>query len=1027
MNLRNGSIFFAIILSLILGCVAVNRQRGVEIHSQINKEGVIDLQNWDFAKEKSVKLNGEWEFFPETIDLPENLTNDIKTFYTFGKLENISGKQYSFASFKLKLILPDNFAEKNLYIRTKDINSSYILYLNNKIIAYSGHASKSKLNTIPWLGIQIFPSQFEMKEVELILQVSNFHSGKLGFSGDIELGTLQELEKKTIFDYLINLSLALPFLFIFFYSLTQIKEKLFILLALSSLFMLLLIGMSTPSPIYLFIPISISKNLLELKIISQIILFIFSISLFYYSFSPVLKEKILILNTILYALITAILLATYNFPLSGFVENIVNSVLLSLFLIKTYRLFQDGPSSFARIKNYTQKYKQDLDNTLKELQRNKKDFDQKLIERSFSMVTYMEKLEIQTGEMEKLNELIIHLLEGANINEVLDEIFSHIMTYYRANIAFLYFIDPETNEFFPYRGITKDIPEEIKVFMSNARMPVSKEAGASYIAYKRKKTIYFENAKTKYTRKRDKTTGMGIPELLSSLYIPVLIRNEFQGIFFLATFNHPLNLNKDKLKFISMFTNQLTAAIQKEKILKAMEAEKSRAEREREKAELAKLEAEAAKEEIEAINSLARSINENLELKFIMDKIMNFVELHYGIEFYSLHIITESKKKMKLLEAKFPETVTSEEKRKISQIFIPIQTEKGALSFICKSKKMVFYKKLDLEKSNEEERLALENLNISSMVGIPLKVKNEIIGILNFFSPTQLSLTKMHLRTIANLGEQVAGVIHNSNLYKDIKSEKDKSESLLLSILPPKIATELKNTSKVIPVIYESVTILFTDFVGFTKIAESLLPKQLLIELDGYFTFFDFVCEKYNVEKLKTIGDAYMCAGGLPTANKTHAIDACLTAMEFRDFALRMQELNLNSKDEMMPWELRIGLHTGPVIGGIVGTTKFAYDVWGDSVNIASRIESSSIPGKINISETTYELVKDFFVCEHRGKVSAKNKGEISMYFLDRLKPELSANEEGTAPNKNFFELYEQIKTGEFNPKFMRVKLPLAV
>jgi transcriptional regulator with GAF, ATPase, and Fis domain len=143
---------------------------------------------------------------------------------------------------------------------------------------------------------------------------------------------------------------------------------------------------------------------------------------------------------------------------------------------------------------------------------------------------------------------------------------------------------------------------------------------------------------------------------------------------------------------------------------------------------------------------------------------------------------------LKLLEAKFPESVSPEEKRKIMQIQIPILTEEGAFAFICKSKKMVFYKKLDIEKSNEEERQALGNLNISSMVGIPLKVRNEIIGILNFFSPSQLSLTKMHLKTIASLGEQVAGVIHNSSLYKDIKSEKETNKSFLfLNPLPSKI------------------------------------------------------------------------------------------------------------------------------------------------------------------------------------------------------------------------------------------------
>ncbi len=990
------------------------------------RDGVLDLREWDFTSKKSVNLEKEWEFYPENIEQIEDTNNITKLFYSFGK-PSLEDKFYSYGSFKLKLLLPENISANNLFLRISGVNSAYTLSIKEKLVSSKGNVGKSKVDSIPQMSSEIIPVHFDSNEVELILKISDFHSGKIGFNPNIELGSLHELETKANLDYLLNLSFSLPFLFIFFYSLTQIKEKIFIVLAISSICILYLIGVTNPYPLFSFFSATMGKTLFDLKIIAQILIFLFSNYLFYSAMPSHLKKWIKISITILISFFLLSLLASYNLPLHLIFEKLANGLLLFLYLFLTYRFFHYGPSSFARIKTYTQKYKTDLDKTLKELQDNKKAFDQKLIERSFNMVTYMEKLEIQTGEMEKLNELIIHLLEGANIDEVLDEIFSHIMTYYRANIAFLYFIDPDTNEFFPYRGITKDIPEEIKDFMSNARMPVSREAGPSYIAYKRKKTMYFENAKTKYTRKKEKNPEKRIPELLSSLYIPVLIRNEFQGIFFLATFNHPLNLNKDKIKFISMFTNQLTAAIQKEKILKAMEEEKRRAEREREKAELAKQEAEAAKEEIEAINSLAKSINENLELKFIMEKIMNFVEMHYGIKFYSLHILNDNKQKMKLLEAKFPESVTSDEKRKINQIFIPINTEAGALSFIYKTKKMIFYKKLDLEKSNEEEKLALGNLKISSMVGIPLKVKNEIIGILNFFSPTQLSLTKVHLKTIASLGEQVAGIIHNSNLYKDIKSEKDKSESLLLSILPPKIATELKNTSKVVPIIFESVTILFTDFVGFTKIAESLLPKQLLIELDGYFTFFDFVCEKYNIEKLKTIGDAYMCAGGLPTANKTHAIDACLTAMEFRDFALRMQELNSNSKDEMMPWELRIGLHTGSVIGGIVGTTKFAYDVWGDSVNIASRIESSSVPGKINISETTYELVKDFFVCEHRGKVSAKNKGEIHMYFLDRLKPELSANEEGTAPNQRFQELYEKVKRGEDISSYTVDKLPLAV
>jgi class 3 adenylate cyclase/GAF domain-containing protein len=1014
-----------IAIAFLFKCIGI-KSPGVEKIIYV-KQGVLDLREWNFGIDGPAYLHGEWEYFPEQFDSLSIKDGEAKKFYSIGKDNFKNNSSSSYASFKVKILLPESSPENSLYIKVSSINSAYSLSVKDKVISSLGAVGKSKLDSTPWMGIDIASLPLDSNELELTLQTSDFYSNKNSLGGNLVIGTLKQLETSSNKEVFIGLSLILTIVFILLYNLSQISEKVSIALTISSISTILLLITFESNLLSLFFPISLGKIITEINTVCQFLILV-CLAYCYYIISLALKTKWIrvLFNSVFLFFITGIILTNY-FILPTIVERSVNFILIFLHLYASFHFFQFGPSSFARIKTYTNKYKSDLDKTLNELHANKKAFDQKIIERSFNMVTYMEKLELQTGEMEKLNELIIHLLEGANIDSVLDEIFTHIMTYYRANIAFLYFLDPETNEFYPHRGITKDIPAEIQSFMSNSRMPVSREAGIAYISYKRKKTIYIENAKTKYTRKKDKLTGSGIPELVSSLYIPVLIRNEFQGIFFLATFNHPLNLNKDKIKFISMFTNQLTAAIQKEKMLKEMELEKQRAEKEREKAEAAKLEAEAAKNEIEAINSLARSINENLELKFIMEKIMNFVEMHYGIKFYSLHILNDNKKKMKLLEAKFPDNVSSEEKRKISQIQIPIQTEEGAFAFICKSKKMVYYKKLDIEKSNEEERQALGNLNISSMVGIPLKVKNEIIGILNFFSPTQLSLSKMHLRTIASLGEQIAGVIHNSSLYKDIKIEKDKSESLLLSILPPKIATELKNTSKVVPIIYESVTILFTDFVGFTKIAESLLPKQLLIELDGYFTFFDFVCEKYNIEKLKTIGDAYMCAGGLPTANKTHALDACLTAMEFRDFALRMQELNSSSKDEMMPWELRIGLHTGPVIGGIVGTTKFAYDVWGDSVNIASRIESSSVPGKINISETTYELVKDFFVCEHRGKVSAKNKGEIRMYFLDRLRPELSSNEDGTSPNEKFHELYAKVKAGESIVTYSLNQLPLAV
>ena len=167
---------------------------------------------------------------------------------------------------------------------------------------------------------------------------------------------------------------------------------------------------------------------------------------------------------------------------------------------------------------------------------------------------------------------------------------------------------------------------------------------------------------------------------------------------------------------------------------------------------------------------------------------------------------------------------------------------------------------------------------------------------------------------------------------------------------------------------------------GFTTIAEKMKPEELLTELDDIFSVFDSIVKKHGVEKVKTIGDAYMAAGGIPVANKTNAVDTVLCAIEFQKY---MQFLKVKRQLEGKSFfELRMGIHTGGVVAGVIGREKIAYDIWGDTVNTASRMESSGVVGEINISASTYELVKDFFVCEYRGKISAKNKGEIDMYLV---------------------------------------------
>ncbi len=214
-----------------------------------------------------------------------------------------------------------------------------------------------------------------------------------------------------------------------------------------------------------------------------------------------------------------------------------------------------------------------------------------------------------------------------------------------------------------------------------------------------------------------------------------------------------------------------------------------------------------------------------------------------------------------------------------------------------------------------------------------------------------------------------------------IEKEKERSDNLLLNILPEETAQELKESGRVKAKRFESVTVLFTDFKGFTFYSEDLTPEQLVKSVDFYFSKFDEIIEKYGLEKIKTIGDAYMCAGGLPFPSEDHALKVTQAAFEIAEF---IEEMKQAEEGEIAHFDVRIGINTGPVVAGVVGTKKFAYDIWGDTVNIASRMESNSLPGHINVSENTHQLIKDHFDCIFRGEIHVKNKGMMKMYFVNR-------------------------------------------
>ena len=223
----------------------------------------------------------------------------------------------------------------------------------------------------------------------------------------------------------------------------------------------------------------------------------------------------------------------------------------------------------------------------------------------------------------------------------------------------------------------------------------------------------------------------------------------------------------------------------------------------------------------------------------------------------------------------------------------------------------------------------------------------------------------------------IASMVYAEQIEEKLESSSLENEKLLHNILPKEIAKELRETGSVKPARYENVSIMFSDFKGFTNIVASIPTKKLVEELNEIFSQFDDIVESEGVEKIQTVGDGYLAACGLPREVDDHALRCVRAAKRMIDF------LNERNEISAIKWKARIGIHSGPISAGVIGKKKFAYDLFGDTLNIASRIESNGEEGRINVSAYTYDLIKDEFPSEYRGKLNAKGKGELDMYFVN--------------------------------------------
>ena len=375
---------------------------------------------------------------------------------------------------------------------------------------------------------------------------------------------------------------------------------------------------------------------------------------------------------------------------------------------------------------------------------------------------------------------------------------------------------------------------------------------------------------------------------------------------------------------------------------------------------------EEALDAAKAENNIAVQMSVHLELAELKDNVVNYKEALDHYKEFSVLYKKQTSQKTKMLE----DSVSG------------LQSEVNASYDSLNQKNTeIKQKELAIDSLTTEQlqsQLAIKDLELANnQKALELQSAQNRRNILLFVLGIVLLATIFIMRGFM-LKRRGVRVLKQKNY--EIIMEQQKSDRLLMNILPEKIAYELKEFNKTTPHHHESATIMFTDFKGFTKFSENHSPEELVKLIDYYFKGFDKIVEKYHIEKIKTIGDAYMCVSGIPEQQNNHAANMIRAAFEFRDF---VNETAREKQKQNLPFlEMRVGIHSGPLVAGVVGHHKFSYDVWGDAVNIAARMEHASEPGKINVSETVYQHVQHDFLFEYRGELEAKNKGKMKMYFV---------------------------------------------
>ncbi|ABZ94936.1 Adenylate/guanylate cyclase [Leptospira biflexa serovar Patoc strain 'Patoc 1 (Ames)'] len=1044
------------ILLFFMGWITIESQTNVVEDSipQLNNDniispkaikGVLDLKEWDFAKQGSIELSGEWEFFWKEIRDPQNM-KDIKIATASETREELSDKKYfnvpnawngsivnnesigsdGFATFRLKVLLPESSKPLGFHIYDGQ-GSAYTMYMNDKLVAKNGSPSSEqnleKAIYIPQYGVI---ENYETNSILVTMIVSNHIHQKGGFQTPVTLDIAEKIIAKKnmntflqIFLFGVLLIIALYHFSLFIYRKKDKSALWFGLLCLVMVLRLVCTGERLFMQMFPDLPFSL---LLRMEYFGFYALvppfFLFLNSLFPLEFTTIVRKTFIILPSVFIAIVLLtpikvftstlfvfhlivifamvyitfvllkavrlkrkgaklILLGFFAYFFAGLNDLIFHNFLIGFGLILPFGLFF---FIFAQAGALAHRIG-DAFNTSEELS---SELEEKVNIRT-------KDLESKKQEILELNHFTHEINSQVDLDSILEELSSLLFNKYGILGSWL-LLPNESKEFLSVSRFRffASVDDHVKEYLNHKIIPIKEEGGFIYKVYKRGKTFYLNKIpKFKYQIDKEIAENVGFD---SFLLVPLMRNSQCIGLLSFTNFKDSMNLDKDDITKISNICSQISGAIDNNHLIALVQKEK-------EIANNAKLESEKQKKITEQLNLLIKSLNEDLNLNTIMKKVSEYIRSNYNIEYHGLSTLDHLGENLIYAHSLMPDFVSHKEREVIEKLKIPLKESLGTHAIAFKYNRPIFAQRIKQSALSPEEEIIHKILKFESILVIPLILQNKPIGYINLYNVGKIFINKEQITYLSILGEQLAGIVYSSKLYKEVEKEKSKSDKLLLNILPSSVANELKETNQVKPQYFESVSVLFTDFVGFTKISENLSPEELVQELDGCFSQFDEISNHFNLEKLKTIGDAYMCAGGLPISNRSHPIDVCLAALEFRSFMLQMSEIK---KALGLPfWELRIGIHSGPVTAGVIGNNKFTYDIWGDTVNTASRMESSGKPGKINISGETYNKIKDFFDCEYRGKIEAKGKGEVDMYFLLKIKKEFSLDEDGLVPNQD--------------------------